>query len=214
MNLSENKTSKKILIFVLIAVLLIAAVVTIFLVNLSRVSEEANRVSRLDIDEFPTLSYSVGQEPDYKGLVVALVKNNGESDRIAYTEETAKDFTITGLDTSKPVKAQVITVSYGGFTASYTVEVKNRETTASLIEISLEVLPKTQYKPGEWLNTDGGIILRKYSDGSVSRTILINDYVDGWDAARQGGVGTYTLTVKYKENGVLRKTTYDITITE
>ena len=65
---------------------------------------------------------------------------------------------------------------------------------------------------GERLDTTGGVILRKYDDGSMAKVNLVNGYVSGFSAIN--GPGEYELTVKYKENGITVKTTYTITVTE
>jgi hypothetical protein len=68
---------------------------------------------------------------------------------------------------------------------------------------------------GEWLDTAGGVMVRKYKDGSVERVNLTPNQVFGWTTKVDGnGPGTYTLTVKYAENGVLCTFDYEITVTE
>jgi hypothetical protein len=80
------------------------------------------------------------------------------------------------------------------------------------VGITLETLPKTEYRIDEWLDTTGGVLLCEYADGSVYRLSLVNSYIFGWENVN--GPGEYVLTVKYMENGTLAETTYTITVTE
>jgi hypothetical protein len=89
-----------------------------------------------------------------------------------------------------------------------------REPTSISRSAKKSSLPKTEYKVGEWFDVTGGMILREYNNGSTEPTVLLGTHIEGWDEAYAGGVGTYTLTVKYKENGVIATTTYTITVTE
>ena len=99
---------------------------------------------------------------------------------------------------------------------SFTVKIKEApKPTLLLVSIELESLPnKLIYKIGEWLDTSGGIIIRKYNDGSQSKIALINSYIYGYTKEMSNTPGTYTLTVKYVEKGILAETTFEITIEE
>ena len=144
------------------------------------------------------------------GLSVYSLTNGGE-----FTKLSLDECTITGFDSSVAVKEQVITVTYKGFTDTFTIEIKEEPTGTPVLEsISMQTLPKTEYKVKEGLNSDGGVILCTYSDGSTKTVDLINEYVYGFRAAYLAGVGTYDITVKYNEDGVTAETTYKITITK
>ncbi len=217
-NKNNLKNKKALMIMIAVAIVLIAvvaAVITVSVIN-KKAEEQGKTVQGIYIDSWPeTLQYYVGEEANYDGLVIGLKKHDGSSELIAYSDATKGDFTITGFDTSKVSDEKTVTVKYKEFTCNFYISVKEvPKPPAVLVGIKLVELPKTEYKVGEWLNTDGGMILKEYSDGTSERTILINSYVSGWEEARQGGPGTYTLTVKYKENGIMKKTTYDITVTE
>lgn len=80
-----------------------------------------------------------------------------------------------------------------------------------LQSIYLETLPKTEYKVGESLDTTGGVLVRKYKDGSSAKISLINSYVYGFNTSTPG---TYTLTVIYIENGLQAQTSYEIVVSE
>ena len=215
----KHSLSKKALAIIIcvsiVLILAIGAVIALSIINKNN-EEQGNLIKSIYIESWPEkLQYYVGEEANYDGLVIGLLKNNGSSETLAYTDSTKKDFSFNGLDTSKPAEERTVTVKYKDFSCNFYISVKEvPKPTPVLSAISLVEMPKTEYKVGEWLDTDDGMILKEYTDGSTERTILINGYVSGWDEARQGGPGTYTLTVTYKENGIMKRTTYDITITE
>ena len=215
MSLPFFRSKKSTIITIIVAILLlavIATVVTLVIVN----NRNNNAVKNIYISSWPEkLQYYVGEDADYTGLVIGVLKHNGTSEYVTYSEETKSLFTITGFDSSKPAEDKALTIAYGEYTCNMYITVKEVPKPAPiLVAITLSSLPKTEYKVGDYLSTDGGMILKEYSDGTFERTILINSYVSGWEEARDAGPGTYTLTVKYKEGGTVKKTTYDITITE
>ena len=79
-----------------------------------------------------------------------------------------------------------------------------------LKQIRLETLPKTEYTLGERLDTSGGVLLCEYTDGSARRINLTSSMVSGFDKVKSPG--TYTLTVRYEEKGVVATTTYAIRV--
>lgn len=87
--------------------------------------------------------------------------------------------------------------------------------------IYIDAFPKTEYKVGERLNTEGGILCKYYDDREYSlRMDFYNSDVFGFPGDETAGVltsahiGKHILTVKYLENGVWYETTYQITVTE
>ena len=80
-----------------------------------------------------------------------------------------------------------------------------------MVGVSFKTLPKTQYKVGDWMSVEGGVLLVKYDDGSTKEVELTYDHVYGFTTAEPG---TFTLYVKYVEEGLLSETTYTITVTE
>lgn len=215
-NLKDKKT-RLIFIFSIVAILVVALSIVAGVSLFTEIDRQNNTPISISMGSFPKLQYYVGEEADYTGLSVAVKKYNGTVEYVQYSEANASDFTFSGFDASRTYEDRVITVNYKGFTCSYHIIVKEvPKPKPTLVGITIEVMPKTEYKVGEWLDTDGGMLLKHYSDGTTERTILVNNYItDGWEEAWTGGPGTYTLTVKYKEDGSKTvKTTYDITITE
>ena len=189
---------------------LIAAVAAIMLtVVIPGIEAHGQEISSITISAVPNkLVYLVGEEANYDGLRVLVTLNNGDT----YTIRASR-CEITGFDSSKAMQGQQIKVSYEGFSASFYIKIEEPpKDTPALKSIRLETLPKTEYKLGEWLDTTGGVIIREYVDGSTARLTLTNSDVYGFVAIKEPG--TYELTVKIVEKGIVCKTTYTITVTE
>ena len=137
-----------------------------------------------------------------------LVRKNGKTETL-----DLEQCTFAGFDSSTATDSLPVTVKYQDYRVSFSVIVKQTiKPTPSIKTISLETIPKTQYKLGERLDTSEGVILCEYKDGSTFRVSLLNKYVYGFSQVT--APGTYELTVKYKENGIIATTTYTITVTE
>ncbi|MBR2966790.1 MAG: bacterial Ig-like domain-containing protein [Clostridia bacterium] len=211
-----NKT--KIVLIVLVAVLVVALIATAIAIVVAnnQAEQQGTNISKIYVSSWPTkLQYYVGEQADFSGLAIQVVRTNGKTTTVTYSEETKQHFSFAGFDSSKPTQEQTVTIFYKGATCKLYVAIKEVPKPAPvLVAISIDVMPKTEYKVGEWLNTSGGMLLKHYNDGTTVRTIIINSYISGWQEAYDSGVGTYTLTITFKENGVVQKTTYDITISE
>lgn len=162
--------------------------------------------------------YYLGEKADYSGLEIQILKNNGNSEIIAYSEQNANLFEFSGFSTDLTTDKQVVTVKYEGFTCAFniSVEEEKKPSTAVLSKISIHTMPKTVYSlsAGDWLDVSGGMILKEYSDGTTALDVILYQYVEeSWLEAYNKGVGTHTLTVEFVEKGVLKKTTFEITIT-
>ena len=183
----------------------------------NQISEDGNNISDIFISSMPqNTTYYIGDErADYSGLKLGITLKNGNTYYVEYSEENASEFIFRGFDSSAYNEEQTITVTYKGYDRVFKISILERpQATPILSKISLETLPKTEYKVGEWLDTTGGVILLEYKNHASLRVNLMNKDVYGWEEAYEGGPGTYTLTVIYVENGVLAQTTYTITVTE
>lgn len=232
-----NKKALIIGISIAVAVLLIAAIIAVVIISNSSSGgnagnngnngnngniienifgngnkEEDNTLKEIKVTRYPDkVSYYCGEWFDKTGLMVYQLTNGG-----AFTMVDIDKCTITGFDSSAPVEQQILTVTYEGFTATFPVTIKEApKPVPSLVSVVLETMPKTEYKLGEKLNTEGGVMLCTYSDGTTQKIDLKPKHVSGFVAAMESGVaGEYELTVKYSENGIRVKTTYKITISE
>lgn len=217
---SDNKRKLLIIIaIVLAAVLIVAAVVGIVAlvkkIKADRLAEqlaaESKQLAGIRVMRAPDkTSYYCGEFLDTTGLLVYTInKGNG------INQINIDACEITGFDSSVATQKQVITVTYKGFTDTFNIEIKEPLSAAPVLEsISMQTLPKTEYKLGEGYDGEGGVILCKYTDGTTKTVELDNDYISGFRAAYVAGVGEYDITVTYTENGIQAQTTYKITITE
>lgn len=206
----KDKRTRLILIISLVAIFVIGVVIFAG-VSITNIN---NEVVSIFISTPPTKKqYYVGEKADYSGLQIGLLKNNGETEIILSSSEKFTNITIFGFDSSTPVENQKITVSYEGFSAYLFIDIKETPKPSPILKsITLEILPKTEYKLGERLDTTNGVILCEYSDGTKARVNLTNGDVSGF--SKIDGPGEYVLTVKYKKNGIIATTTYIITVTE
>ena len=208
----SKKNNKVVIIaFLIVAVVLVLVVASLIITKIvSNNKVVGQEIEQIYVSANPQKTdYLIGEEADYAGLKIEAIRKNGEK----FIVSTNK-CQITGFSTSK-VGVQTITVIYEGYTTAFYINVKEPpRVTPDLVNITLDSMPKTEYKVGEWLDTSTGVILCEYADGSTHRVALINGYVYGWENVDGHGPGTYTLTVRYKENGVLVETTYEITVTE
>ena len=216
----KSAKTKKIVIILLcvtLALALIAVGISLYVKYIKQLEADGRNISSVYISSYPNkVKYYIGDTiPDYTGLKLGITLKNGTQQEVEYSKETAADFTFKDFDCSAYSDGQKVTVIYKGHECQFNIIVKERpQETPILAQISLETLPKTEYKVGEWLNTTGGVILLEYTNHAPQRVNLMNNNVDGWEEAYEAGPGTYTLTVWYVENGILKETTYDITITE
>lgn len=128
---------------------------------------------------------------------------------------TFHKYYVTGFDSSNVAEELTINVKYSDFTCKFYISVKEvPKPDPVLVSISVAEMPKTEYKVDErMLDLSGALITKHYNDGTTKNTIILHSYVSGWQEAR-GNPGTHTLTIKFKENGVIKTTTFEITITE
>jgi len=210
-NTAKKPISKRALIIIISIVSVILAIALavgiFFLVN----DLHNKEVAGIQVGRLPDkVTYYCGETLDITGLKIYTFTNGGD-----FTSVRLDECTITGFDSSAAVDSQTVTVKYKDFTVTFMVAIKEEEPTIPMLEsITMETLPKTEYKVKEGLNSDGGVILCKYTDGTTKKVDLINEYVYGFRAAYLAGVGEYDITVKYSEDGVTATTTYKITISE
>ncbi|MBQ4273599.1 MAG: bacterial Ig-like domain-containing protein [Clostridia bacterium] len=210
-----------IIIAIVAAVVIIASVVISIIVANVRDKKledeiEAAELHKLELREIQIartpnkLVYYCGTPFDTTGLAVYSLTYGGK-----LTELDLDNCTITGFDSSVPVESQTITVTYKGFTATFTVQIKAQPTeNPTLVSIKMATLPKTTYKLGERLDVEGGTFTCYYSDGTTKTVALEIKYTGGFVPAMNKGPGEHEMRVVYEENGIEVETTYKITITE
>lgn len=201
-----TKKVKIILIALSAAAVLIAAALTVFFVLRNT---EGQKIAGIQVAAYPAKTvYYVGDEADFEGLSVQVLRKNGK-----FYMVDGQACEISGFDSAEPVERQEIFVEYEGFSCSFFVKIAPLPTPVkTLSAVELEVLPKTEYKVGESLDTQGGVLKLIYADGSVFRIDLLNRFVSGFTSEEPNDA--LVLTVKYSENGVLVQTTYTVTVSE
>lgn len=204
----KGKKFKKWMLIPIIIVLVIVVAAAIIIIGGSKNTNNGGEILSVSLSSLPTkLVYYVGEQPSYSGLGITTTLNNGTT----FTEGP-EACTFSGFNSEFAVEEQQITVTYGEHTFVYTVEIKERPRPFSpLARISLESLPKTEYKVGDWMNVNDGVLLLEYEDGSTRRIRLEHKYVYDFSTDTPG---SFTITVKYRENGILKTCTYEITVTE
>ena len=195
--------------WMLIPIILILVVAIVLVVNNAKQTEHGNQVSQVAISSLPNkLVYYIGEQPSYAGLTITTTLNNG----MTFTEGP-EACTFSGFNSEFAVEEQKITVTYGEHTFVYTVTIKEPiKPFSPLTGVSLETLPKTEYKVGDWLDVNGGVLLLEYEDGSTRRIKLEDKHV--YDFSSDQATDKLTLTVKVREDGFLATCTYDIKVTE
>jgi len=150
-------------------------------IDATEVVLEAKAVTSISITSLPhKLNYFEGEALDTTGLEITACYNNG-------TEEIVTNYTISSLDLY--VGKNTVTITYGGFTATFDVEVE--EVVVTSISIT-ETPVKLTYIEGEELDTTGLEVTAYYNNGTNK---IITDYtVDGYTSTE----GTKTITVSYK----------------
>ena len=115
--------------------------------------------------------YAYGEVLNLDGMQVIVNWSDGR------TEEVADGYTVEGFDANTPGE-QIITVTYEGFTATFTVTVEAAPVV--LIGIYVTAPDKTEYAWGEMLDLTGMTVTGNYSDGS-SHGITEGYIVTGFD---------------------------------
>ena len=100
---------------------------------------------------------------------------------------------VSGFDNSK-LGNQTLTVTYGGKTTTYTIQVNAKQ----IIKIEMETVPVkiTYIQNYEKLDVTGGKIKATYNDTSTEMIQLTANMVSGFDNSK---LGSQILTVTYKE---------------
>lgn len=176
----------------------------------ANITRELNgaKISSVVISSLPyKTEYYIGEQPDYTGFAITTTYNDGTT-----LTEGADACTFSGFDSEFAADEQQITVTYGEYVFIFDVAIKEPVRVFSpLVRISLETLPKTEYKVGDWLSVENGVLVLEYEDGSSRRIQLKYGHIYDFSTEKPG---KFTVTVKLREDGYLATTTYDVTVSE
>ncbi len=170
------------------------------------VCQGANALSvvSIQITKTPTKTiYNKGEEFTAAGGEIEVTFKDKDG------KQTTKNITMTNTMCSKPDMQQVgdnqsVTVSYGGKTASFTIDVKEN---IQLTALSITTPPtKTTYYVGESFNPAGMVVTATYSDGSQKP---VTDYtITAPDIMGMQSVGTKDIGVSYTEGDITKTATW------
>ena len=148
------------------------------------------------------LIYTVGDSLDISGMVVTGTYSDSST-----KVETVTGSSITGFDSSTPAVNQVLTVTVGGKTATYTITI-NAAPAATLQSIAITT-PATKliYTVGDSLDISGMVVTGTYSDSSTKVETVTGSSITGFDSSAPAVNQVLTVTVGGKT------ATYTVTIT-
>lgn len=213
---SGNKKRTRLIIIIVASILVIAAAVAGILIAVNAHNEKVEQdkhdrtVIGIIVNVPPTKTvYTVGEEFDPSGIRIQVKTNLQDH---TYFIEDASKMQFVGFDSSEPTEDQRITVIYDGWSAIFTVRIKEPEISTPVF-VGFEVcdLP-TEYSIERWNNYGADYsstyLLLKYSDGSTSKVWLDPE----WATERiwMDAPGKTTITYEYLGKSV----TVEFTITE
>lgn len=179
-------------------------------------SEMPAEILEFHIASAPTkTTYYVGDEIDYEGLFFYYRNSDDRSEHIYYADDPDA-FTITGFDSSVPVENQVITVSYGKFSDTFTVNILEVPVVPPTLErIYIDPMPKTEYSVGDIFLARGAKIVLEFSNGMKETRPLEISNLSGFGAAINTP-GEHEIKVVFvdEEKGYYAETSFTIIVTE
>ena len=160
------------------------------------------------------MNYTVGENLDPTGLVLELSYDDGTTDTVIYSDETATDFTFNpALDTALTADMKVVTVEYAGMKTTFDIRVSAAPVT--ITDVKLEAAPaKLEYTEGETLDPSGLMLHVYYSDDTEGSIGYSAETAAGFAFTPALGTALATddkeVTVTYQNHTV----TFGITVNE
>ena len=218
---SSKQKQKKMLIIIGVAILAVALIAGLVIGIISLVKnitggdenlpEQPLATIGINVSSFPDkMEYFVGEACDWTGLRVQVVMNKQSESYFVGVNQVE----ITGFDSSVANDKQVITVTYEGYSTTFTVKIKENPAEAPKREsLKLDEAFKSTFTMDEWNNTS--VLNRKdlivvYTDGSEEKVPMSLNYVVGGSLPKVTQPGEVSFTIQYK--GL--ETTITVTITE
>ena len=150
------------------------------------------------------LTYTVGDTLDITGLVVTGTYSDGTT-----TVETITADNITGFDSTSSATDQVLTITVGEQTTTYTVTINEAPAAATLSSIAITApATKLTYIIGDTLDISGLEVTGTYSDETTAVESITADNITGFDSSATTTEQTLTITVGDQT------TTYSVAIGE
>ena len=140
---------------------------------------------KISIKSSPRLEYLIGQDLDLsKGSILSV--SGGKEKEIKLTASGVK---VTGYDKNKPGK-QTLTVSYGGQTCTFTVNVHGKIEAVDYV---------SDYVVGETFDVTQGKLLIYREDGVAASSVRLSDAAVTVSGTAFTQEGSATVTVSYKD---------------
>ncbi|HAT68351.1 MAG TPA: hypothetical protein DCS20_01935 [Candidatus Yonathbacteria bacterium] len=158
----------------------------------------------IDIATVPTkVIYTVGESLDITGLVVL-----GNYSDYSSAPEVVVLGDVTGFDSSTPAVGQILTVTIGGKTDTYTITVNAAPVVVPVLSSIQIATPasKLTYTVGESLDITGLTVVGTYSDTSTSTMVVVAGDITGFSSSAPAVGQILTVTIGGKT------TTYTITV--
>ena len=172
-------------------------------------SQRPGVMQGITMSMLPKTIYYVGEALDPSGGKIQIIKDVQEG--TYFLNLTDAGVEVSGFDSSVAVEEQVITVTYEGFTTTYTVTIKEYPTAPPKLE-SIEVVGlTTTYTLADWQDGIGinGVTLKlTYDNGSSEEISMKWNYIDPTEVMTAPG----TTEMVFRYGG--KTTTVTITITE
>lgn len=207
-NYDEGSKKKKIILIVVAVLLAVVVAVAATVLMLLGGGDKAPGEPTFTVHAMPEkTTYYVGDVPAWSGLKLKLT--TAEGNVVILKPDNCK---ISGFDSSAPVASQVITVTYKEYSTTFSISILDKSELKPenlFVGMTFKSKPKTQYKVGENLSVEGGVLLKTYQDGSTEEMALTSDMVFDFTTA---AAGKYTVKVMYVEDALRATLTYDITV--
>lgn len=157
----------------------------------------AASVESIEMLKVPKTDYIEGQDLDVTGGTLKVHMNNGTEKTVNISSDMC-----SGFDSSKPVDNQKVTVTYGGKTTSYNVNIRAKKVTG----IAINESPQLEYFVGSKIDMSKGSLTVFFDNGKSEVVPVMNKGVtaEGFDSSK---AGTGTVTLKYEGFSV----SYDVT---
>ena len=136
--------------------------------------------------------FTVGDPPDFSGIAVKVVFNDGTVKELGYS-----DVTVSELDTSTAGK-KTVTVTYNGISVNFEVNVVEKEVEATVTSIKIvQGSINLSYYIGQTPDMSNLQVEANYSDGTTS-VLKAEEYT--YTAIDTSAAGEQSFTVTYTEN--------------
>ena len=158
-----------------------------------KVTVNKTTISSISVKTNPTkTNYFVGEKLDLTGGVIKVTYSDNSTKTYSMKNSGVK---VTGFDSSKS-GASTLTVTYGGKTTTFTVQIDAVEVSNILVG---KYPNKIVYQQGEELDLTGGTIIKKYNNATTQNIPMTDPTisVSGYDK-NLVGVQSITLSIEDK----------------